>query len=664
MSTVNIKRVVDNIRANTTVYTPIVELVVNSIQAIESADLTKGTVTIRVERSGQFEIDDGLPDVQGFEVEDNGIGFTEVNRESFDTLYSDRKISEGGKGFGRFTCLKYFEDVKVDSVFRSTGGPKRRTFSMGKEQDIIVDEKVADAPKAPVRTVVRLVGLKSNRAIDKKLGTIARNLAERLLPLFLVEDPVCPDIVLMEKDGSEQIRLNDWFSNELSAVIKELPVEDGIFALGSGDSEESFTARVFKLYFPKNQKSKVSLVAHKREVSGSPLHSYVPEFEDDFYEKDESAESGGKNYIVKAYVFGPYLDRHVSLERGGFDFPMEEDLFSAVSQRDIEKRAAAIAKEAVGDEIQLRQERKRERIQSYVDDEAPWHKSVLAKMDLSGMPLNPSHEEIDARLQREKFTQEVQIKRDVKRLLEGGNLEGLENSVKEIVGKISGASQNDLIHYIALRRNILDLFGKSLELDDQGKYSSEGLVHDIIFPRKGDSQTTPFAEHNLWIVDERLNFTNYVSSDIPLNAEDRPDLIAYDKRIVFRGDNEPSNPITIFEFKKPQRDDFANPSSGEDPVQQIVRYVNSIRDGKFKTPEGRKMLIGENTPFYGFVVCDLTAKVENWLEREKNFKPMPDRLGWFTWLENINLYVEVIGWDKVVKDARMRNQIFFHKLGI
>src|SRR6478672_6241386 len=73
-------------------------------------------------------------------------------------------------------------------------------------------------------------------------------------------------------------------------------------------------------------------------------------------------------------------------------------------------------------------------------------------------------------------------------------------------------------HYIALRRNILDLFGKSLEWDDKQKYSYEGFVHDIIFPRKGDILKTPFHEHNLWIIDERLNFTNYLSSDIPLDG--------------------------------------------------------------------------------------------------------------------------------------------------
>jgi len=162
------------------------------------------------------------------------------------------------------------------------------------------------------------------------------------------------------------------------------------------------------------------------------------------------------------------------------------------------------------------------------------------------------------------------------------------------------------------------------------------------------------------------NFTNYVASDLPLNGgkSERPDLISYDQRFAFRGDNESSNPVTIFEFKKPGRDDFVNPSSKEDPVQQIIRYVNSIREGNFKTPKGRGMQIAVNTPFYGYVICDLTPKVKKWLELEKDFKPMPDAMGWFKWVGNINLYIEVISWDKLLKDATIRNRIFFDKLGI
>ena len=666
MSNVNIKRAVENIRANTTVYTPVVEMIVNAIQAIDEAGRPDGKVSIRALRSSQADLDGGLPDVSSFEIEDNGIGFTAAHRDSFDTLYTDLKIKEGGKGFGRFTGLKYFEDLHVQSVYRDGSNFMARSFSMGKNNDIIVGEKVQSSAKQTSGTVVTLTSLKG-RSIDKKPSTIARNLVERLLPYFITQHYICPEIVLSERDGSGAIRLNDFVSNELSAVIREIEVDRKTITLKASGTEEEFLVRVFKLYAPRNQKSRIGLVAHKREVSGSAIDKYVPEFEDEFYEKDSRGEiDRQRNYIIKAYVFGPYLDRNVSLERGGFEFQMESDLILGIAQAEIERHAAVIAKAAMGVDITLRQEKKKERIRTYVDEEAPWHKAMLEKIDLSAMPYNPTNEEIEARMQKEKFAQEIEIKRDVAKLLAESNFENVRESVLGIVSKISDTSKNDLIHYIALRRKILDIFGKSLEVNDAGAYSSEGVVHDIIFPRKGDTQITSFDDHNLWIVDERLNFTTYVSSDVPLGAKntDRPDLLVYNKRVLFRGDNEASNPITIFEFKKPQRDDFVNPSSPEDPVQQIVRYVNNIRDGKYKTPEGRKMLVAENTPFYGYVVCDLTPKVEAWLEREKDFKPMPDRLGWFKWMDNINLYVEVISWDKVLKDANMRNQIFFQKLGI
>lgn len=667
MSNVNIKRAVENIRANTTVYTPVVEMVVNAIQAIDEAGRKGGKVSIRVHRSGQAEIDGSLPDVAGFDIEDNGIGFTKPHRDSFDTLYTDLKITEGGKGFGRFTCLKYFEDLHVKSIFKDGESFNARSFSMGKEHEIIVREKVTGCDRTETGSTVTLSVLRAGRAFDKKLSTIARNLVERLLPYFITQDYACPEIVLCEQDGSGAIRLNNFVSNELSAVIREIDVEQKTFTIKAAGTDEEFLVRVFKLYSPRNQKSRISLVAHKREVSGSVIHKYIPEFEDEFYDKDSSGDADReRNYIIKAYVFGPYLDRNVSLERGGFEFQMEGDLVLGIGQAEIERDAAAVAKGAMGVDITFRQEKKKERVQSYVDDEAPWHKGILNKIDLSGMPYNPTNEEIETRLQKDKFSQEMAIKRDVAKLLAETSFENVKDSVVEIVRKISDTSKNDLVHYIAQRRKILDIFGKSLEVDVSGAYSSEGVVHDIIFPRKGDTETTTFHDHNLWIVDERLNFTTYVSSDIPLDGKntERPDLLVYNKRVLFRGDNEASNPITIFEFKRPQRDDFVDPSSKEDPVQQIVRYVNNIRDGKYKTPEGRKILVTDNTPFYGYVVCDLTAKVETWLAREKDFKPMPDRLGWFQWMGNINLYIEVVSWDKVLKDAKMRSQIFFQKLGI
>src|ERR1039458_3167281 len=98
MSNVNVGRVVENIRANTTVYTAIVEVVVNAIEAIDTKGHLGGQVSIRAYRSAQLETDGSLPEIQSFEIEDNGVGFTGHHRDSFDELYSDLKIKEGGKG--------------------------------------------------------------------------------------------------------------------------------------------------------------------------------------------------------------------------------------------------------------------------------------------------------------------------------------------------------------------------------------------------------------------------------------------------------------------------------------------------------------------------------------------------------------------------------------
>jgi len=540
---------------------------------------------------------------------------------------------------------------------------------MGKEHEIIVGEKISPTGKHATGTVVRLESLKqrSARGFDKGLLTIARNIAERLLPYFITEEYICPDIILSEEDGSGAIHLNNFFKNSLSDFICEIEPGQKSFTLKNNESDEEFKVRIFKFYSSGSQKSSIVLSAHKREVLKTALHEYIPEFSEEFFEQAEmDGAENPRNYIVKAYVFAPYLDCNVSLERGGFKFKKEGDMFFGIGQDEIEKNAASIVCEAIGENITFRQEKKAERVRSYVEQKAPWHKTTLSSADLSGLSYRANDEEIEMQLQKEKFSQETAIKRDVARIMKETNLDGIKENVVEIINKISDTGQGDLVHYVALRKAILEIFEKSLGTDALGKYSSEGHVHDIIFPRKGDSDITHFDRHNLWMVDERLNFTTYISSDLPLTEEslDRPDLLVYNKRVLFRGGNEPSNPITIFEFKKPQRDDFVNPSSEDDPIQQIVRYANKIKDGKYKTSQGRSIKVAETTPFYGYVVCSITPKVAEWLERTQDFTPMPDRNGWFGWKRNINLYIEVLDWEKVLDDAKMRNAIFFNKLGI
>ena len=94
---------------------PLFEAVVNSIHAIKEKKITDVKIDINVIRKSSL-MNDGLDPIVSFEITDNGIGFNDNNFESFMQSDSDYKADFGGKGVGRFTWLKAFENVKITSV--------------------------------------------------------------------------------------------------------------------------------------------------------------------------------------------------------------------------------------------------------------------------------------------------------------------------------------------------------------------------------------------------------------------------------------------------------------------------------------------------------------------------------------------------------------------
>src|SRR3546814_12680966 len=56
------------------------------------------------------------PLIVGFIVHDNGIGLDDRNFDSFNTAFSPRKSQIGGKGLGRFTWLKAFDQADRKST--------------------------------------------------------------------------------------------------------------------------------------------------------------------------------------------------------------------------------------------------------------------------------------------------------------------------------------------------------------------------------------------------------------------------------------------------------------------------------------------------------------------------------------------------------------------
>ena len=118
----------------------------------------------------------------GLIVEDDGIGFDKRNRDSFGTLYSEWKVKDGAKGFGRFTCLKYLDKMQIDSVFADGDKLQSRRFKMGVDADIITDEVVGDVSRGAIGSIITTSGIKSVKFPAKGLDIIARR--SRMQPDF------------------------------------------------------------------------------------------------------------------------------------------------------------------------------------------------------------------------------------------------------------------------------------------------------------------------------------------------------------------------------------------------------------------------------------------------------------------------------------------------
>ena len=670
MSKINIDRIVKDIKSRSNSLTPIIEAVCNSIDAI-GFNRTDGLIDIIVKRDGQqkLELADNRAsaDIIAIDIVDNGDGFTDKNRDSFDTYLSGLKVSQGGKGFGRFMYLKYFNHVSVESVYWDGSKYKQRSFTFGHKNEIIENEKIEDTSSKNAGTILHLSSIKS-RDLDKGIDVIARKLVERLLVFFVTGGINTPKITIKDEDNPEDfIVLNDYIGAE--SDIQQVGNDKEISIKGRNQNW-TFYVKVYKIYYSAIT-NKICLTANMREVLDSALHNYIPEFKETMFEIAENSIQ--KNYTIKAYVQGEYLDENVTTERDGFNFGKEIDTIFDLSEQDIMKEVAKVVKDFFQCDIEKRFLEKKAKVEHYVYSTAPWNKTLLADVDMESIPVNISDFDLEMRFQRIKFEKEQNARIALKDLQEKQkeadrekDAESIETEVNEIMKSVTETAKNDLAHYVCQRKRIIELFDDLRKRLDTGKSHKESELHNLIFPMISDDRQIEYENHNLWILDERFNFTQYIASDkiISKTEHKEPDIaIFYESRLFYRnGENEMTSPIAIVEFKRPKRMNYPD---DENPINQALRYAKKILEGKYEMPDGIEEVIVNRrvTPVYIYIVCDIVPKIEEFAEFAK-LSITPDRQGYIGYNDSYNAYIEIKSFKKLIDDAKMRNQIFFKKLGL
>ena len=639
---------------------PLYEAIVNSINAIDErrnkGDIFSGLIEIEVFRDNTFFLSPDETMVIGFRIIDNGIGFDEANMKSFMEADSDYKLDIGGKGVGRFSWLKAFSNASIKSTYKVDDSYVTREFVFT-VNNTEIEDIVTDSDNEEYRTEVCLNSYIKDygKNVPKQLDTIAARIIHHCFAYFLRTD--CPSIYIFDKDN--RIHLNKRFTDivKTDANKMEFFVGNQLFQL--------LNIKITDRFF--SERNRLFLCANERLVYSRELEKTIVNLDSDIFKRE------GFWYI--GILTSDYLDNNVDMNRLSFDISAESSpLFPENPGLDeIERATREKICEFLNDYLSRIETEKQERINHYTTEIAPQYRHLTHYVPEKIRALKPgiSDKELDDSLYAIKREFENKTKAECKDLLKKLD-EGIISSdeyqllFQDTIEKVSDVNRAALADYVIHRRIILDLFDKGLKMLDDGKFNLEKYIHQLIYPMRTTSDELPYENHNLWLLDEKLSFCHFISSDKPFNNsnnDSRTDIMFLDSPIVVADDRNVGiafNSIMIIELKRPMRNDY---TMSDNPITQLIDYVKKIKNGGVKDSRGREIHVTENTQFFLYALCDITSSLDSIIE-SMNYTKTSDGLGAYYYHSNLHAYIEVMSFDKVRNDSEKRNRILFEKLGI
>ena len=660
----NIKGLVDRLElSHTKAMMPLYEAISNAIDAIEEHQdgFSKHSIFIRLIASNDLvsQGGDGTLIVDGFDVIDDGVGFNDKNLDSFKEAHTLSKAKLGGRGIGRFTFLKVFSSVRVRSVFKRDNQTLLREFDFSIEEELTGSDVTYEVEE---KCGTRI----SMRGMYKKYRagwpTQPEVIAERIIAHFLVRFAArsCPAMRL-ELPDRKIIDLHELFRTTVLAHI-----EEQFFDI----SGYTFSLQAYRHHDGRSRHD-LHLCANGRGVTASKLRDILPELPEKFLDDKQSP------YTLIVLVTGEYLDDHANLERTRIVFQSDEEPElerTLVSLHDLNQGIADTLRPMLKNDLKSTNEEKLAKIEKFVE-QAPEYRALIHPRyrQIIEQRIQPglSEDKLDEALLRVRRAIEDDIRKEAKHvasLFETETFEQYQERFQKIAEKTNEFGKAQLAAYIAHRRTILDLVKNSLNKKRKdNNYPLEKVLHKMIFPMGVTSKDIFFEQQNLWVIDERLCYHTLLTSDKKLNSivglertsGKEPDIFAffYDTPIgVAEPDNLLGGGVVIIEFKRPGRDDY-----NKDPADQVVQRFREISEGGVTDIDGRQ-INPANLRYTGYLIADLTPSLHR--QVFGRYHRTADNEGYFSSLATGNGYIEILSYDKLIKDAERRNRILFDKLGL
>lgn len=647
---------------------PLLEAVANSIQAIQQAGQKDGHVEVFIEWLDESKSDIVAASggerpyrkIQNIIIRDNGPGFTEANFQSFLKLDSQYKADEFGcLGVGRLLWLKVFSTVEVNSVYSEGGKKFQRSFHFSEEKEVseIVKREVEDGKSVSTEIKLKNIrwGFQNKRTVT--LDDIAETIFRHFLLLYVME--TVPKITVHDNEGTREV-----LTYYRRAYNGEKPDKSSFRICG-----HDFSLIQQKLNTKPTEKlpTAVYFCAGQRVVS--PCKGIDPRVCNALGAKN----GAGEPFMYVGLLQGDYLDANVSSTRKQIIFPTVtpegddgELSFEPIESLLLEKVNELIRK-FLKSEFEALTEGSNARLQRFVDDEAPEFKGFVNQFrDELFVTPNESNHNVYEYLHRRFFESERAQSKKVNDLISvDWSGQDAEGKIEEIERRIAPYASHDLVRFAAKRKFYLEMLRKATHLNDDGKYQRESAVHSLIFPMQSDTAGSEgMTKQNLWLIDDRLAFSHYIASDkrfsaIPITdseSNQRMDLAAL--KLYAVGDSTKPGELSIVEFKRPGRNDY---DSDENPISQVLDYVEELRNGKITAADGTEISNAKNLPIFCYVIAQFT---ENLRRQCRNSNLAHNEISDFYFGTVQNVYFELMNFNSLLRKAHDRNHALLVAAGL
>ncbi|RKS01710.1 hypothetical protein [Flavobacterium sp. 102] len=654
---------------------PLHEVIVNSLQSIEDRHDASdaGSIIIKVHRNLQekleFEDNENFHPISGFTVIDNGVGFTNKRETAFSTPFTNFNYNKGGKGMGRYTVLACFGSMEIESSFIEDGTMHNRKYRFDNVKGLqkYPETAVHDASNFVNRTTVKLnnylpeyYNYASKSKID--INHVADNIIQHCLLFFIGSENIPTIRILHEEDDIKNaIVLNDIYKSVIEIEKKEPNLQ-------FSDIPESFNLSYVRNYNGVHSHS-IHLCANKREVGKKQsLTNFLPSFKE-LYNDD-------KKYYLSIYVESDFLDQNNHPQRNKFMLPENsaaKNDFDKFSLDELFKHISDNVRSNFTEHIQEAEKEKNERIEKYIlNPQKPrlrYRHLLSVDNAFTDIPINASDETLEARLHEKEFKLEQRRSKAFEKVFKKNEYdkEAFGEIVHTILREEAAFSKDKLADLMIKRKSVIKLFQKYLQWRTDENFMLEKDLHNIIFTMGAESNNMPIDYHNLWLLDERFTFHTHTSSDVKTKSikniesdgKKEADLLIYDVPCAYSDNLDKINSLVVFEFKKPGRE--LSDTTNLDEL--VLKYFRDLMKSKARSNKGNLLNIEDNTPKFGYIICELNKEnIDHnikWNEFKRSAHGHLYKIN-----PTLNLHIEVMSYEQMLDFSEKRHEAFFKALGI